>query len=137
MIKPDILLSRFRKFDEYMSILKKLQRYDLKEFCKEPEHYGSAERFLQLAIESLNDIGNHIIAEEDFGAVEWYSDIPKRLQEQNLIDKKLEDSWIKMIGFRNVLVHDYVELDRERVYKILQNNIEDMNHIKKVLVRIL
>ena len=53
-----------------------LRKYSLEGFVHDPEHYGSAERFLHLAIESILDMGNHIIADLDPGIVNWYSDIP-------------------------------------------------------------
>ncbi len=67
MVKPEVIRKRFNKLDEYLNILKKLQKYTRSEFMSDPEHYGSAERFLHLSIESLTDVGNHIIAEEELG----------------------------------------------------------------------
>ena len=142
MIKPEALLPRFQKLDEYLSILRRAQRYTREEFLNEPEHYGSAERFLQLAIEALNDIGNHIIADEGYGTVEWYSDIPKRLADHSVINRELEENWVRIIGFRNVLVHEYVELDRELVDRLkkipadptlIYGDYEELSGASKVL----
>jgi hypothetical protein len=47
------------KLDEYLSILRNYERYSFEEFSASPELYGSAERFLHLAIETLTDLGNH------------------------------------------------------------------------------
>ena len=137
MIKPEALLPRFQKLDEYLSILRRAQRYTREEFLNEPEHYGSAERFLQLAIEALNDIGNHIIADEGYGTVEWYSDIPKRLADHSVINRELEENCVRIIGFRNVLVHEYVELDRELVYEFLEGHLEELDAIKGALTQVL
>jgi len=51
----------------------------VEEFVANPEKYGSAERFLQLAIEVINDIGSHLVADLGFGSVDWYRDVPERL----------------------------------------------------------
>jgi uncharacterized protein YutE (UPF0331/DUF86 family) len=77
MVRPEILRKRMNKLDEYLKVLRRLQRYERDEFLSEPEHYGSAERFLHLAIEALLDMGNHVIANENMGVVDWYSDVPK------------------------------------------------------------
>ncbi|MFP4027795.1 MAG: HepT-like ribonuclease domain-containing protein [Candidatus Brocadiia bacterium] len=42
-----------------------------------------------------------------------------------------------MVGFRNVLVHDYVDLNRRRVYEVLQHNLADLMEIKKALAEML
>ncbi len=35
-----------------------------------------------------------------------------------------------MIGFRNTLVHDYIDIDRRIVYDVLQNNIDDIKKLR-------
>ena len=36
-----------------------------------------------------------------------------------------------MAGFRNLLVHDYAEVDPERVYDFLQNRVGDFEEFMK------
>lgn len=117
--------------DEYLDILRKLQKYSLDEFLADPERYGSAERFLQLAIETTTDIGNHIISDLGLGEVNWYSDIALLLEEKGYINAEMREKWVKMIGFRNILVHDYLEVDRKIVYDVLQNGLGDLDELKK------
>jgi len=130
MVNPEVIRKRFNKFDEYQAILTKLQRYSHSEFISDPEHYGSAERFLHLGIELLTDVGNHIIAEEGLGVVNWYSDIPAILNSKNIISAELKEIWIKMIGFRNTLIHEYIDIDLDIVYDVLQNGLTDLQAIK-------
>ncbi len=51
MVKAEVLRKRLNKLDEYLLILGRLRRYTFEEFTADPERYGSAERFLQLAID--------------------------------------------------------------------------------------
>jgi uncharacterized protein YutE (UPF0331/DUF86 family) len=106
MVNKEVIRKRLNKLDEYLGILRKQKRYSFEEFIRNPERYGSAERFLHLAIESVNDIGNHIIADDALGIVDSYSDIPTILSEKGIIEKDMREKWIRMIGFRNTLVHD-------------------------------
>jgi len=99
-----------------------------KEFISDPEKYGSVERFLQLSIEAINDVGNHIIADLELGIIDWYSDIPKLLNQKGYINDELKNVWIRMIGFRNTL-----EIDRKIVFDTLQNNLNDFKQIEKAL----
>jgi uncharacterized protein YutE (UPF0331/DUF86 family) len=39
-----------------------------------------------------------------------------------------------MTGFRNILVHDYMKLDREIVYNIINNNLIDIESFIKIIV---
>ena len=137
MVRPEVIRKRLNKLDEYLSILRNLRKYNFDDFVSDPEHYGSAERFLHLAIEAILDMGNHVIAESDLGIVNWYSDIPSILARKGYIDSDLEKKWLQMIGFRNTLVHDYLEIDRGIVYDILQNHLEDIEAAKLMFVQFL
>lgn len=39
-----------------------------------------------------------------------------------------------MIGFRNTLVHEYIEIDRQIVYQVLQDGLADIEMLKQVFV---
>jgi uncharacterized protein YutE (UPF0331/DUF86 family) len=71
------------------------------------------------------------------GEVNWYSDIAAILEEKNFISIDLREKWIRMVGFRNILVHDYLEVDRKIVYDVLQNRLGDLEELKKVFVTFL
>jgi uncharacterized protein YutE (UPF0331/DUF86 family) len=82
-------------------------------------------------------MGNHIIAGLGLGVVNGYSDIPAIIAQKGYVDSKLEEKWIRMIGFRNTLVHEYIEIDRKIVYDILQNNLNDFKELKKIFAQFL
>ncbi len=137
MPKDEVVFRRLKAIDEYLKTLRKLQNYSLQEFLAEPERYGSAERFLQLCVEALNDAGSHIIAEENLGRVDSYADIPDLLFERGYLGDNLRSAWIKMIGFRNILVHEYLEIDRNIVYEVLQNHLIDIEEMQRVFAQFL
>ena len=137
MVISEVIRKRLNKLDEYLKILEGIKKYSFEEFISDPEHYGSAERFLQLSIEVLNDIGNHIIADEELGMINWQSDIPDILHKNNYITKELKTNWIQIIGFRNILVHDYLDIDRKIVFSVLQNNLTDIYELRKVFSQFL
>jgi len=103
----------------------------------DPERYGSAERFLQLAIETINDMAAHVIVEESLGVVNLNRDIPTCFRTHGYIDAELEERWIRMIGFRNILVHEYLDVDREIVYETLAHDLDDLRKLAGVFTRFL
>jgi uncharacterized protein YutE (UPF0331/DUF86 family) len=68
--------------------------------------------------------------------VEQSRDIPGRFREHGRISEDLERRWIGMIGFRNILVHEYVDVDvdvdRNIVHDAVQNRLADLNDLKQV-----
>ena len=136
-IKAEVLRKRLNKLDEYLAILRGLQKYSFDEFIADPQRYGSVERFLHLAIEAINDMGNHVVAELDLGEVNWYSDIPALLARADYIDDSLQEKWIRMIGFRNTLVHEYIEIDRMIVHDVLRNSLGDLEELRRTFAQFL
>ncbi len=47
------------------------------------------------------------------------------------------EKWIRMIGFRNTLVHDYIEIDRKIVYDLLQSSLGDLSELRHVFAHYL
>jgi uncharacterized protein YutE (UPF0331/DUF86 family) len=137
LVRPEVIRKRLNKLDEYLSILNSLQKYSFSEFIGDPEHYGSAERFLQLAIEAISDLGNHVVADLGLGVVNWHSDIPTILAQHEYIDAELKERWIQIIGFRNVLVHDYLDIDRKIVHEALQHRLDDLERLRNVFAQFL
>ncbi|MCB1176435.1 MAG: DUF86 domain-containing protein [Leptospiraceae bacterium] len=41
---------------------------------------------------------------------------------------------IKKIKFRNLLVHEYVKIDKKEVYNVLQNYLNDIFKIQKMFI---
>ncbi len=40
-----------------------------------------------------------------------------------------------MIGMRNILVHDYLEINHDTIYNVLQNHLKDIFALKEFFTR--
>ncbi|MEA4825342.1 MAG: DUF86 domain-containing protein [Clostridium sp.] len=134
MVKREIVISRVDKLKEYLGYLKSIKQYSKEEYINNPMIYGSSERFLHLAIECVIDIGNHVISDMRYRKPENNRDIFEVLYENKLINEKLKINLCNMAGFRNILVHDYLKIDREIVYEVILNNLKDIEKFIKVIV---
>jgi len=81
---------------------------------------------LQQAIQGCIDIGSHIISSEDWGAPGSLSDIFYRLEEHGILQPDLVEKIIPMAGFRNLIVHQYQDVDYVIVYQLYQNRLKDI-----------
>lgn len=137
MIRRNVLEARIAKLEEYLGVLKGKLVISQEAFLADIELQAVVERFLELAIQAVNDIGSHIIADQQLGQVESYSDVPRVLMEKGLVDESLGDIWIKMCGFRNILAHDYLRLDKLIVYQTLQQHQEPFGKLLALFQRFL
>ena len=67
------------------------------------------------AIEACVDVAQHICATEGWGPPADNGDAVRLLGEHGVLTTGLAMSMRKAVGFRNVLVHDYIEVDDEIV----------------------
>jgi len=111
MVNPDVLHRRLKKLDDYLDYLERAQRYSYREFTDDPEHRRAVERVLHLSVEALTDMASHVVADDDLGSVDRARDLPDIFEEHGYVNEKLAATWKDMIGFRNVLVHGYVDID--------------------------
>lgn len=131
------IIAKLGRLDEYLDYLKDIQKVNQKTFINDYHFHGLAERYLQLSIEILLDVGKMIILSEKLRRPEDNQDIFSALNENKVISAKLSSQLIGMASFRNILVRDYEKIDREIVYQKLQKNIIDFTDFKKEILRFL
>ncbi len=134
MVNEDLLMTRLNKLTGYISFLDGIKKYTEIEYIKDPFIYGSSERFLHLAIECAIDIGNHIISDMRYRKPETNRDIFEILYENEVISLELKENLSNMASFRNILVHDYIKLDRSLVYNIIVENLDDLRSFMKEII---
>jgi uncharacterized protein YutE (UPF0331/DUF86 family) len=72
------------------------------------------------AIEACVDVAQHICATEGCGPPADNGDAVRLLGTHGVLTPELAISMRKAVGFRNVLVHDYIEVDDEIVVRRLK-----------------
>ncbi len=93
-----------------------------------------AERNLQVSAEIVFDVGNHIIAAMGWKSPENYQEVLEILAQHQVLSSKLAAALSGLAGFRNVLVHEYLTVDHQIVYAVLQNNLEYLEDFSKSVV---
>ena len=137
MVNKAVLAARLERLREYFAVLESVQGYDIDRFVQDPFIHGTAERNLHLAIECLMEVGNHVISDRGYPKPENYADIFRILAERGVIPKDLFQELVGMAAFRNVLVHDYLRLDRKRVYQILWEKLPLLKNMGRIFAEML
>ncbi len=87
-------------------------------------------RIIQLSV----DIAMHIIANTNSSAPQTMSESFSTLAKLGVIDEETTDKLKKSVGFRNIAVHNYGELDLGLTFKIAHNHLGDFkSYIKQIL----
>jgi uncharacterized protein YutE (UPF0331/DUF86 family) len=137
MIDEEILASRVAKIREYAKLLSELLKTPKDEFVQEPACYLQAERLLEVMIQAMIDIGNHLIAGLLLMKPEDYRQIFDILAQNRILPQELLPKARELVGLRNLLVHDYLEVDHERLYEEAQVGLGDFEGYCEAVVRFL
>ena len=135
--RPEVMRERLRKLRETLALLEPLRAVPLEDFAADHRHYWLAERGLQLAAQSVFDIGTHILAARFHLSPATYGEIPERLAEQGVISGELRLRLRGLGGFRNLLVHDYLDLDRAQLREFLHNELHSLGDYAEEIERFL
>ncbi len=94
------------------------------------------ERNLEVAAQAAIDIANRIISLEGLEKPRDYYEAIMRLGEAEVIPLDFAQKLAPIAGFRNILVHDYMDINWDEVYNNL-HQLHDlsqfMSHVKKWL----
>ncbi len=89
---------------------------------------AAAERSLQVAIEIVIDIAERLLALRDRGPAASAKEAIQKCVASGLL--KDDEPYVKMIGFRNFIVHQYDEIDPTITYDILRNHLQVFRHFR-------
>jgi len=105
--------------------LEDLKNRQTGEFLGNSHLVSSAKYNLLIAIEAAIDLCNHIISRRRYRSPEDYADTFKVMGEVGAFPEEFQKNLMDMARFRNRLVHLYWTVDKNEIYKILQNNLSD------------
>ncbi len=104
----------------YLEELAPLAALSLDQYLADSEKRRAAERLLQLTVESATDAARMLMLGKGYNPgpsnVACYDNMRKR----KLISRHLADRLIEYVSLRNVVVHDYLTLNDETVYREVQ-----------------
>lgn len=86
------------------------------------------------ACELAIDLAAHLIRIRKLGVPVESRDAFLLLREARLISEPLCKSLMSMVGFRNIVVHDYQEVDINIVIDVIQNRLDDVLQFTDVVL---
>lgn len=126
LVDVELVELKLRELDRYLAQLKKHQGVTASELSKDLDKAWTIEHGLQLSIQVVLDIGNHVLAAEGT-TVNEYAHIFSELARLKVIPEEYAQSVKGMAGFRNLLVHEYATIDMVKLTDVLNNNLEDFS----------
>ena len=135
MIDRDIIIDKASRAERHLKRIKGKRDVSLDRFLSDVDVQDIVLFNLQIAIQSCIDIASHIISDEELGVAGSTSEIFYILQENNYIDAQLTEKIVSAVGFRNLVAHEYGNLDLKKVYQIIHEDMEDIQVFLKEILK--
>lgn len=135
MIQDDIILNK-------STVIERCLRRIREEYAGREDLFGTNYTIqdsiilnLQRACEASIDLANYIVKKEKLGIPLQSRDAFDLLFKAGLLSRELAEKMMKMIGFRNLAVHSYQELNLKIVRSIIENNLDDFKEFTSTILK--
>ena len=129
MVDREIYSRRLEALRNYCEKLKAFRGTDEAEFVREPAVHDLAERYLHLAVEACLDLANQWIAERALPPPDANRDTFTTLEKAGELSPELAERLRGWAGFRNILVHEYLEIDHAIAYRAIREELGDLESL--------
>ena len=120
-----VVESKLRFLEQTLADLESWPLGDVAEFAGNSLLRRGVERALQLAIESMIDVAERILAARRLSPAETAAQNLRRLQEIGVL--KDAARYAEMVRFRNFIVHRYEQIEPQIVYSLAKGKL---NHFR-------
>ena len=81
---------------------------------------------LQRSVQAAIDLATHVVTAEEYGLPDSVAAFFSTLEARGVLEPSLADRLRRMVGFRNIAVHDYETLDPNIVEAIVTRHLDDL-----------
>jgi len=133
MVNPNVILKRVEQIEKHLERIRPFATLPLDAFLKDNVAQDVVEYNLFQIVNHLIDVFQHIVVDEEYGFPETAYETAQILVTKGVLAQEEAETFKQMVGFRNVIGHDYIGIEKETVYRVLSHGEKD---IRVLLARI-
>ena len=118
-------------------VMRAKEEYDRepKTFATDFTRQDAAILNIQRACEAALNMGQHLIRREKLGVPQSARDVFQLLANTKWIDEDLADSLKRMVGFRNIAIHEYQALQLPIAVSIIKKHLDEFLLYSKTILK--
>jgi len=117
----DVVLAKIAIMKKCAATVRQVRQADVPSWMKQDLTVLNLQRAVQAAI----DLAHVVIARDGLGLPSDYGQSFDLLANHRVIDQSAAKNLKKMVGFRNIAVHQYQEIDANIVQSIVEHHLDD------------
>lgn len=91
---------------------------------------------LQRACEMATDVAMYIVTSRKLGIPQTKKESFEKLYENNLISEEMCLKMKGMVGFRNIAIHEYKNIDEEILKDVIENHLIDIKEFVRQMINL-
>lgn len=136
VVDRDLVLRKLSEIETYLDQLAAYRDVDLVTYRSDWKTQRIIERTLHLAIEACMDVADHLVADRRLRVPATGAETFEVLGEAKILPLVLSEALARIVGFRNILVHDYAKLDPVIVLRILGTDLQDLDRFRDTVLQL-
>jgi len=129
MVDKNVIAPRIEAIERHLDRISIHAKKTRREFLADPDAQDISEYNLFQIVNHLIDIIQHIVVDEKLGFPDSAYDAVEILLAKDILSEKESEVLKRMIGFWNIIGHDYIAVNKEVVFDILTNGRKDIKSI--------
>jgi uncharacterized protein YutE (UPF0331/DUF86 family) len=98
------------------------------------DNFDLTQHHLRLALEGVFHLGSHILSRLPGGRPVEYAGVAQKLGELGVVDVAFAiEHLVPMAKLRNLLVHQYSDIDLERIHSIIKTHLVDIERFLRIV----
>lgn len=133
MIDKEFIEKKIESIEKYSQKVEEVFKFSLKEMKEDFLKYRTLERLLQLIVDEMIDVNNHLIRRLNLRSPDDFQGTFLILAENNILPEDFAKKVAPLVGLRNRLVHRYEEIDLDLFLNTLLSEKEDFKEYIKFI----
>lgn len=131
----DVLLNKAATIERCVARAREEYHRDPMTFGNDVTRQDAAILNIQRACEAALDMGQHLIRRDGLGVPQGSRDVFTLLARAGRIDEALAEVLRRMVGYRNIAVHDYQALQLPITVAVIERHLDDFLAFSRILLQ--
>jgi len=131
----DVLINKAASIERCVRRAREEYNKDAETFATDFTRQDAAILNIQRACEAALDMGQHLVRREKLGVPQSARDVFTLLAQAGWIEPALADDLKRMVGFRNIAVHDYQAMQLPITVRIITFHLDEFLRYSQALLK--
>lgn len=131
----DVILNKAAVIERCVARAREEYERDKQDFARDFTRQDAAVLNILRACEAALDLGQHLVRREKLGVPQSARDVFSLLASAGWIDENLAAALRRMVGYRNIAVHDYKALQLPITIAIIEKHLGDFLELTAQIIR--